>query len=305
MYQECVDFLTDPKYVSAFSKAYAEFEKNKNKPKQADATNIFVMIHQILVYYISFCTGLINRELDLSPIFSGNYTGDEYIENVEYLQKSKYKSFMSSIGITVIQTLGILKTLKNPAAEVDKCIKTQKEGIEKIKSAESFDAIGRGKIYNELSQESYLVDRTFEPSRGQEEAVTIALIVAGSILGFFVLIFLIRRCIYFIGTFTTDFMGYLMIDEETISMNIESLKEKLENTSDPKEIKKLKSIIEKQEKWLARFKSITDKATQESDQVVYEAAAIVEEEDREIEKESSSSDSYATDTGGDDFKIIL
>lgn len=305
LYQECVDFLTDPKYVSAFSKAYAEFEKNKNKPKQTDATNIFVMIHQILVYYISFCTGLINRELDLSPIFSGNYTGDEYVDNVEYIQKSKYKSFMSTIGITVIQTLGILKTLKNPAAEVDKCIKTQKEGIEKIKSAESFDAIGRGKIYNELSQESYLVDRTFEPSRGQEEAITIALIVAGSILGFFVLIFLIRRCIYFIGTFTTDFMGYLMIDEETISMNIESLKEKLENTTDPKEIKKLKSIIEKQEKWLAKFKSITDKATQESDQVVYEATAIVEEEDREIEKESSSSDSYATDTGGDDFKIML
>ena len=96
-----------------------------------------------------------------------------------------------------------------------------------------------------------------------------------------------------------------MIDEETISMNIESLKEKLENTTDPTEIKKLKSIIEKQEKWLAKFKSITDKATQESDQVVYEAAAIVEEEDREIEKESSSSDSYATDTGGDDFKIML
>ena len=305
LFQECVDFTTDPKYVNAFSKAYAQYEKNKNKPKYTDSTTIFVMIHQILVYYMSFCMGFLNREIDLEPTFGENLPISKYVSDVEYLQANKYKSFMSSFGTTVIQILGILKTLKNPSLELDKVIKIQEEGKEKLKGAESFDAIGRGKVFNELATESYLVDKTFEPTRGQEEAVTVALIVAASIIGFFLLIFAIRRCIYFIGTFTTDFIGYLMIDEVTITMNVEALKEKLANTTNEAEAKKLKKIIEKQEKWIEKFHNITSKATQESDEVVYESAAIVEEEDREIDREEETSTSSPDSTGGDDFQILL
>jgi lysyl-tRNA synthetase class I len=96
-----------------------------------------------------------------------------------------------------------------------------------------------------------------------------------------------------------------MVDEATIRMNIEILKEKLANTTDPKEKKKLEKIIEKQEKWADKFKNMTDKFKQDAQDSTYQAEAIASEDDQYIEQQSDDSNTSAPETNGTDFPIIM
>ena len=310
IFQESVDFLTDPKYISAFNKAYIEFEKNKGKPLEADITNIFVMSHQIITFYVCLCCSVLNREIDLSPTINGTYDENQYGLDIEKIQMD-YKSLFATIGYTVIELLGFLKSVKNPAQEVEKAIKNQRDAIKKMQAAESAEITEKMAVYRELSQENYLVDRSFEPNRGQEEVLTIALIVVGSIAGLIALIALIKRCIYLIGTITIDIMSYIMVDEATIRMNVEILKDKLEKTTDAKEKKRLQKIIEKQEKWADKFKNMTDNLKKNVQDSAYKADALESDDEKYIETTTgtnvSTSDSgqntSTTDNG--DFTIIM
>ena len=145
----------------------------------------------------------------------------------------------------------------------------------------------------EISEESYLEN---DLSFGKEEALTVALIVIASIMGLFFLIKGIRRAIYMTGTIKTDVSDYIKVDVVTIMMNIQSLKDKLDNTTDEKERKKIQAIIDKQQKFVDRFKEKYTDVIEESSQASYESSYVIEDEDSSDEETSSS---------GNDYDILL
>jgi hypothetical protein len=99
------------------------------------------------------------------------------------------------------------------------------------------------------------------------------------------------------GTIKTDITEYIKVDVVTVMMNIESLKEKLNNTTDEKERKKLQSIIDKQQKFVDKFKDKYAEISDESSKVEYEADYVIKDEDDNDNDSKSSSD--------DDYSILL
>ena len=115
-------------------------------------------------------------------------------------------------------------------------------------------------------------------------------------MGLFFLIKGIRRAIYMTGTIKTDVSDYIKVDVVTIMMNIQSLKDKLDNTTDEKERKKIQAIIDKQQKFVDRFKEKYTDVIEESSQASYESSYVIEDEDSSDEETSSS---------GNDYDILL
>ena len=207
---------------------------------------------------------------------------------------NSYWAIISDIGFSALEISKVLENVKNPSEELKKAIKTQKESSDKLaKAKESHDtAVLQNTLY-EISEESYLEN---DLSFGKEEALTVALIVIASIMGLFFLIRGIRRAIYMTGTIKTDVSEYIKVDVVTVMMNIQSLKDKLDNTTDEKERKRIQAIIDKQQKFVDRFKEKYSDVMEESSQASYESSYVIEDEDSSDEETSSS---------GNDYDILL
>ena len=294
IFNDVYNILTNTKYISTFKVAYDEYKKNKSTVK-GSISNIIIMCNQVLVAYIYYCMGTLN------PITINTYLDVEKDKNLEkefidILRESQdsYWAIISDIGFSALEISKVLENVKNPSEELKKAIKTQKESSDKIaKAKESHDtAVLQNTLY-EISEESYLEN---DLSFGKEEALTVALIVIASIMGLFFLIKGIRRAIYMTGTIKTDVSDYIKVDVVTIMMNIQSLKDKLDNTTDEKERKKIQAIIDKQQKFVDKFKEKYTDVIEESSQASYESSYVIEDEDSSDEETSSS---------GNDYDILL
>ena len=294
IFNDVYNILTNTKYISTFKVAYDEYKKNKSAVK-GSISNIIIMCNQVLVAYIYYCMGALN------PITINTYLDVEKDKNLEkefidILRESQdsYWAIISDIGFSALEISKVLENVKNPSEELKKAIKTQKESSDKLaKAKESHDtAVLQNTLY-EISEESYLEN---DLSFGKEEALTVALIVIASIMGLFFLIKGIRRAIYMTGTIKTDVSDYIKVDVVTIMMNIQSLKDKLDNTTDEKERKKIQAIIDKQQKFVDRFKEKYTDVIEESSQASYESSYVIEDEDSSDEETSSS---------GNDYDILL
>ena len=294
IFNDVYNILTNTKYISTFKVAYDEYKKNKSAVK-GSISNIIIMCNQVLASYIYYCMGTLN------PITINTYLDVEKDKNLEkefidMLRESQdsYWAIISDIGFSALEISKVLENVKNPSEELKKAIKTQKESSDKIaKAKESHDtAVLQNTLY-EISEESYLEN---DLSFGKEEALTVALIVIASIMGLFFLIKGIRRAIYMTGTIKTDVTEYIKVDVVTIMMNIQSLKDKLDNTTDEKERKKIQAIIDKQQKFVDRFKEKYTDVMEESSQASYESSYVIEDEDSSDEETSSS---------GNDYDILL
>ena len=292
IFNDVYNILTNTKYISTFKVAYDEYKKNKSAVK-GSISNIIIMCTQVLVAYIYYCMGALN------PITINTYLDVEKDKNLEkefidILRESQdsYWAIISDIGFSALEISKVLENVKNPSEELKKAIKTQKESSDKLaKAKESHDtAVLQNTLY-EISEESYLEN---DLSFGKEEALTVALIVIASIMGLFFLIRGIRRAIYMIGTIKTDVSEYIKVD--VVMMNIQSLKDKLDNTTDEKERKKIQAIIDKQQKFVDRFKEKYSDIMEESSQASYESSYVIEDEDSSDEETSSS---------GNDYDILL
>lgn len=294
IFNDVYNILTNTKYISTFKVAYDEYKKNKSTVK-GSISNIIIMCNQVLVSYLYYCMGTLN------PITINTYLDvekdksleKEFINTLKDSQDS-YWAIISDIGFSALEISKVLENVKNPSEELKKAIKTQKESSDKLaKAKESHDtAVLQNTLY-EISEESYLEN---DLSFGKEEALTVALIVIASIMGLFFLIRGIRRAIYMIGTIKTDVSEYIKVDVVTIMMNIQSLKDKLDNTTDEKERKKIQAIIDKQQKFVDRFKEKYSDVMEESSQASYESSYVIEDEDSSDEETSSS---------GNDYDILL
>ena len=294
IFNDVYNILTNTKYISTFKVAYDEYKKNKS-PVKGSISNIIIMCNQVLVAYIYYCMGTLN------PITINTYLDVEKDKNLEkefidILRESQdsYWAIISDIGFSALEISKVLENVKNPSEELKKAIKTQKESSDKLaKAKESHDtAVLQNTLY-EISEESYLEN---DLSFGKEEALTVALIVIASIMGLFFLIKGIRRAIYMTGTIKTDVTEYIKVDVVTIMMNIQSLKDKLDNTTDEKERKRIQSIIDKQQKFIDKFKEKYSDIMEESSQASYESSYVIEDEDSSDEETSSS---------GNDYDILL
>ena len=294
IFNDVYNILTNTKYISTFKVAYDEYKKNKSTVK-GSISNIIIMCNQVLVAYVYYCMGTLN------PITINTYLDVEKDKNLEkefidILRESQdsYWAIISDIGFSALEISKVLENVKNPSEELKKAIKTQKESSDKLaKAKESHDtAVLQNTLY-EISEESYLEN---DLSFGKEEALTVALIVIASIMGLFFLIRGIRRAIYMIGTIKTDVSEYIKVDVVTVMMNIQSLKDKLDNTTDEKERKKIQAIIDKQQKFVDRFKEKYSDVMEESSQASYESSYVIEDEDSSDEDTSSS---------GNDYDILL
>lgn len=294
IFNDVYNILTNTKYISTFKVAYDEYKKNKSTVK-GSISNIIIMCNQVLVSYIYYCMGTLN------PITINTYLDVEKDKSLEkdfinILKDSQdsYWAIISDIGFSALEISKVLENVKNPSEELKKAIKTQKESSDKLaKAKESHDtAVLQNTLY-EISEESYLEN---DLSFGKEEALTVALIVIASIMGLFFLIRGIRRAIYMTGTIKTDVSDYIKVDVVTIMMNIQSLKDKLDNTTDEKERKKIQAIIDKQQKFVDRFKEKYTDVIEESSQASYESSYVIEDEDSSDEETSSS---------GNDYDILL
>ena len=294
IFNDVYNILTNAKYISTFKVAYDEYKKNKSTVK-GSISNIIIMCNQVLVAYIYYCMGTLN------PITINTYLDVEKDKNLEkefidILRESQdsYWAIISDIGFSALEISKVLENVKNPSEELKKAIKTQKESSDKLaKAKESHDtAVLQNTLY-EISEESYLEN---DLSFGKEEALTVALIVIASIMGLFFLINRIRRAIYMIGTIKTDVSEYIKVDVVTVMMNIQSLKDKLDNTTDEKERKRIQAIIDKQQKFVDRFKEKYSDIMEESSQASYESSYVIEDEDSSDEETSSS---------GNDYDILL
>ncbi len=290
------DLLTNSKYISAFKVAYDEYNKNKGKVK-GSISDIFIMCNQILVSYLFFIMGTLNPAIISAYAKYENDTKNlnDFVNFVETVQE-QYKSIIKDIGFVCIELSKNLENIKNPADELKKAIKSQNESTDKIaKAKESADSVVLQNSIYEVGEENYIPEDLNE--HGSEEALTVALIVLASIVGLVFVITAIRRAIYMCGTIKTDITEYIKVDVVTVMMNIESLKEKLNNTTDEKERKKLQSIIDKQQKFVDKFKDKYAEISDESSKVEYEADYVIKDEDDNDNDSKSSSD--------DDYSILL
>ena len=294
IFNDVYNILTNTKYISTFKVAYDEYKKNKSTVK-GSISNIIIMCNQVLVSYVYYCMGTlnsitINTYLDVEKDKS---LEKEFIDILRESQDS-YWAIISDIGFSALEISKVLENVKNPSEELKKAIKTQKESSDKLaKAKESHDTVVLQNALYEISEESYLEN---DLSFGKEEALTVALIVIASIMGLFFLIKGIRRAIYMTGTIKTDVSDYIKVDVVTIMMNIQSLKDKLDNTTDEKERKKIQAIIDKQQKFVDRFKEKYSDVMEESSQASYESSYVIEDEDSSDEDTSSS---------GNDYDILL
>ena len=294
IFNDVYNILTNTKYISTFKVAYDEYKKNKSTVK-GSISNIIIMCNQVLVSYVYYCMGALN------PITINTYLDvekDKSLEKefIDILRESQdsYWAIISDIGFSALEISKVLENVKNPSEELKKAIKTQKESSDKLaKAKESHDTVVLQNTLYEISEESYLEN---DLSFGKEEALTVALIVIASIMGLFFLIKGIRRAIYMTGTIKTDVSDYIKVDVVTIMMNIQSLKDKLDNTTDEKERKKIQAIIDKQQKFVDRFKEKYTDVIEESSQASYESSYVIEDEDSSDEETSSS---------GNDYDILL
>ena len=294
IFNDVYNILTNTKYISTFKVAYDEYKKNKSTVK-GSISNIIIMCNQVLVSYVYYCMGTLN------PITINTYLDvekDKSLEKefIDILRESQdsYWAIISDIGFSALEISKVLENVKNPSEELKKAIKTQKESSDKLaKAKESHDTVVLQNTLYEISEESYLEN---DLSFGKEEALTVALIVIASIMGLFFLIKGIRRAIYMTGTIKTDVSEYIKVDVVTVMMNIQSLKDKLDNTTDEKERKKIQAIIDKQQKFVDRFKEKYSDIMEESSQASYESSYVIEDEDSSDEDTSSS---------GNDYDILL
>lgn len=300
------EFMFKKENIKLFTKAYDIYDKNRKKGSSGLFTVFtIVMIWTLILYTLIFISAI----MSLSTLYSvrkqyGSYDSiidTELIKIVDDEQKSN-KAFINNIMYTTMEVVHYLKSIKNLNSEFDKAVKhdmdVNNEYSKRIKSSESIDE--KYMFFGEKSRESFLVDKTYDKRISTEEIGVVLLVLVGSIVGFVLLINLIRRAIYQMAAIKVNIIEILVTESETLRVNIEMLRERAERSKNPEEVKRLQKIIEKQEKSFEKMKKTIDKAKIESADTVYEADDYVEEENRKID---SGEDETTSDS--DDYDVIL
>lgn len=303
LYNQVFELLNDKKMIPVFKLA---FNTGSNDINNDGLTCCYVIniMWSILLFFTCYSTAIVNTELfnDIRTKYVSyeNIIDTNLTDIVEEYQ-IKYKSFIYDIGYASLEIVSFFKSLQNPLKELSDSIKNEirvkKEYIKNSKSKEDFD---KYLFFNNESKTSYLVDRSFE--RGSEEFITVGLILIGSVIGLILLVNLIRMAIYKIAALKINIISLLLVESETIRMNVQELRERAERETDEKEKKRLLKIAEKQEKIYMYIEEKIKDARHSSDTDEYEVTEIIEDEDRTINQDNNDENSSSKD---DDYEVIL
>jgi hypothetical protein len=282
LYMDTFDILLNSKYIAAFKKAYSYIDKNSNIGNTPSAASIFTMLHLILTYFLFHSSLIITKIFVL--IDKESLVDIKEYENIIEAVTHEFKAMVISVGFPSIHIINYLNSLSNPLSDLNKAIDEEKKIKDKMKSKENLN-------YDELSKEAYLVDNTNKRGAESISAITLALIIAGAIAGIILLIYIIRRALYFIGAVKIDTVNYIFEEREMLKMNVEGLNEKLASLTDKNEIAKLKEVIKKQNEWIDKF----DKYLLKNQKYIHDA-------NLEANDEMKKDDDHQEE---DDFQVVL
>ncbi len=292
IYLLAYELLTDTKNISVFQKAYKICKQTKGKPSGSNIADIFVMTHTVLSHFLASCIGTINTVF-YQTITSSTVSWENYNEaGLEELILKLQKDFRATVGIPGFATIELyyfFNSMGNPLQEFNKSLKVEADTLKEMTTAkEAFD-------YYSASNDRYLVNRTGD--RGQEEFVTVALILVGIIAGIIAVGKIIQWSIYKIASLKIDIVKYIIIENEILRMGIEELDQKILNEKNPAAKKKLEQIKKRQEGWRNRF----DKFIIDWGKDIYEAEASAQSQIETEEEQAAYSQTQTTK----DYEVVL
>lgn len=295
------EFLKNDKYANVFKKAYKIVESNKNE--EIVTAKIFVMMWSIMIYSLLYTSAIMNtslkNKLNEKDLIYDNILDTELIKYVETEQITN-KSFISNVFYTGMEICFYLKSIKNLNSDFDKAIKhdidINSEYNKKVKANESIDI--KYSFFNDIKKDNYIVDKTYDKMISTESVLTVILVVFGSIVGIILMITAIRRAIYQISAIEIEIIDTLIAESETLKMNIEMLKKRMNESRNENERDRLRKIIMKQEKSLKEINDYIEMSKLKMSDLYRETDEYIEEDDKRIENENN-------DETSDDYDVIL
>jgi regulator of replication initiation timing len=279
-YKQIWDALNESKNKALFNRAITEYKNNSKKPPSMSIvwTILYVVYVMFLITMIMMFIGIWMGERSI--------TAKEFESFLENAQLSN-KATLNAIGIPAIEMYWFLKNQKNPLASLNDNIKKSKEAFDDIIKAKESHTIPDLSKYDI----GYIQTQELMKKRSTEDIMGL-LLVGISIAGIVVIIELIRRALYWIGSIKVDIVENIIKENEVLKINIRELKERYERCTDPKEKKKLQEIIEKQEKWQRDFEIYIEKNKISSNEAYIDSDEQIKSEDESASNDSGDNENY-------------
>ena len=256
VYKDAFEILNSTKYTNMFKKVFTLIDK---KGENNTSLTLFKLAYVALSYMVeSSLLYLIDFELE---VYNGKTPRSAILDTM-----TDNRSYMKHIVIPTIEIIAFIKSLSNPVAYVQR-IDSEETKIE-TKSKEDGNVSDESVGSNILTGLSLL---------GVSLSGVPVYIIA--ILALLALIPFLRSSIYWMSVKNIDVGKELLLKSEMLDNNIVLLKQKLDNTTDPKEREKLEKIIEKQQVWVNKWKDESQKRLKDDIKTDYEIESTIKKED--------------------------
>ena len=252
VYVEMWDFVNNPQTVGIFKKSFDIVDK---KGEDNTAITIFKLAYFSTVFALELATiHLVEFELDI-------YNGKDPKDSIQDIMK-KHASYMKNIVFPMIQILAFFKNTKNLVTVITK-ISSEEDAAKAKTGKESVTAVA-------ATVGAFLTASV--PGIGIS-------VIAGIIIILLGIIPLIRCIIYWSKTMEIDTGKELELRSELLDNNILGLKEKLEETTDEKERKRLEEVIAKQEEYVEKWRARSKKILTSENEANYMTETTIQKED--------------------------
>jgi len=285
IYHESHDILTAAKYKAMFKKACEIAQK---KGDSNTSVTIFKLAYFALAFFTEMSTiHLMDFELDVI-----NGMGPERaMENLH----NTYRAFMKNVAMNIIPVNEFFKTMTgNPSSIITK-LSSEEDKLAKAMSKESLDYSSDAKMSVEAEDDfkqflaGGLITTTGIVGVLTVPVMGVSLFVV--VIGLVVLtIPLIRYIIYWISTMKIDMGKSLELKAEMLDNNIASLRERLEQETDPKEKARLESVMKKQQQYVDKWQTKAEKLLKDENEASYVVMETIQKEDNAPEPTTSGND---------------
>ena len=284
IYHESHDILTGVKYKAMFKKACEIAQK---KGDSNTTVTIFKLAYFALAFFTEMSTiHLMDFELDVI-----NGMGPE--RAIEKLHNT-YRAFMKNVAMNIIPVNEFFKTMTgNPSSIITK-LSSEEDKLAKAMSKESLDYSNDAKLSMEDVGDdikTFIIGGTVTTSgiigvlTLPVMGVSLFVIIIGAVI---LIIPLIRYIIYWVSTTKIDIGKSLELKAEMLDNNIASLRERLEQETDPKEKARLESIIKKQQQYVDKWQAKADKLLKDENEASYVVMETIQKEDNAPEPTSGN-----------------
>jgi hypothetical protein len=295
MYIDVFDALSDSKNKAAFKKAIQIGKTAIRNNFAGESSTVMMIIPWFLLmsFLVVSVSTILNNVVINTGLVDDKVAGIMNVALFESLVESetfKNKPFMIQIGLASLHTAYYLDSLKDPLKVLNENRAKEDEARKEIvKSRESGEPLD---FYALKDNGVNLVNKSgFTQSK---ESIAALFIVGGAIVGLILVVSLIRRAIYWIGSLKIDFIRMIIVENESLKINIKELEKRRDAATDPKKAKKIDEIIKKQQEWQLKLQKKIDEAQKDSNNAYVESEEQVKQEDENNEKEQD-----------DDYEIIL